>query len=148
VARSTLKPSAAAGSRPYDATPVARSATDILPANESERREAKSGPEAKGKWLTASVTDDGTSVVCESFDEAARRDPEHERDRVALVDGNNHQSGRIEADAKAREVKVTIVCDLVQCSSTRGRRPDASIARATPPPRLGSAANNAVPEPA
>ena len=97
----------------YDATPVARSATDILPANESERREAKSGPEAKGKWLTASVTDDAASVVCEVFDEAARRDPEHERDWVALVDGNNHQIARIEAEAKAREVKVAIVCDLV-----------------------------------
>lgn len=97
----------------YDATPVPRRVTDILPANESERQQAKSGPEAKGKWLTASVTDDAASVVCEIFDEADRRDPDHARDGVALVDGNNHQIDRIKTEAQGRDAPVTIVVDFV-----------------------------------
>jgi len=97
----------------YDATPVPRGATDVLPAGENERREARPGPQAKGKWLTASVTDDAAQVVCEIFEEAERRDPGHTRPWVALVDGNNHQIDRIEAEATEREIDVTILVDLV-----------------------------------
>ncbi|MCA1700260.1 MAG: ISKra4 family transposase [Actinobacteria bacterium] len=97
----------------YDATPAPRSATDILPANDSERQVARSGPEAKRKWLTASVTADAAEVVSEIFDEACRRDPHRERDWVALVDGNNHQIERIEAEANARDAQVAILVDFV-----------------------------------
>ncbi|MGH2844728.1 MAG: hypothetical protein ACRDL0_01665 [Thermoleophilaceae bacterium] len=58
----------------YDTRPVPRGVSDVLPADESERQEAGSGPQAERKWLTASVTDDAASVVCEIFDEAERRD--------------------------------------------------------------------------
>jgi len=44
----------------YDATPVVRAATDILADGEHERPPA---PEAKGKWLTASVVEDIASVI-------------------------------------------------------------------------------------
>ena len=47
------------------------------------------------------------------FEEADRRDPEHRRTWVALVDGNNHQIQRIKAEAKARAVDVTIVLDFI-----------------------------------
>jgi hypothetical protein len=97
----------------YDITPVARTVADILPADESERRHASAGPEANGKWLTASVVDDAAQVVAQVFDEAERRDPDHRRDWVALVDGNNHQIDRITAEAAAREVDVTILVDFV-----------------------------------
>ena len=97
----------------YDATPAPRGVADVLPADESERREAKQGPEAKRKWLTASVADDAAQVVCEIFDEAERRDPDHARPWVALVDGNNHQIDRIEAEATEREIDITILVDLV-----------------------------------
>jgi len=39
----------------HDATPVPRTAADILPATEAERDAAPDGPTATGKWLTASV---------------------------------------------------------------------------------------------
>lgn len=42
-----------------------------------------------------------------------RRDPDHARTWVALVDGNNHQIDRIEKEAKARGVTVCIVIDLI-----------------------------------
>ncbi|MCA1700449.1 MAG: ISKra4 family transposase [Actinobacteria bacterium] len=97
----------------YDATPAPRSASDVLPAGESERQQAKPGPEAKHKWLTASVSNDAAQVVCEVFDEAERRDPEHQRAWLALVDGNNHQIDRIEAEAKSRDAPVAIIVDFI-----------------------------------
>jgi hypothetical protein len=97
----------------YDITPTARTAADILPADDAQRAAATPPPAAKNKWLTASVVADATTVVGEIFDEAERRDPKHARDWVALVDGNNHQIDRITTEAKTREVNVTIVVDLV-----------------------------------
>ena len=70
-------------------------------------------PQAKAKWVTASVVEDAAAVIGKVFDEAQRRDPRHSRRWVALVDGNNHQIHRIEAEAKARAVDVTIVVDLI-----------------------------------
>jgi hypothetical protein len=97
----------------YDATPAPRTATDILPGTDTERADATPGPVARNKWLTASVVDDAASVVAQMFTEADRRDPTHRRTWVALVDGNNHQITRIEAEAQARDLPVSIVCDFV-----------------------------------
>jgi hypothetical protein len=97
----------------YDATPAPRTPGDILPATDDGRRDAKPGPPARNKWLTASVIDDAASVVGQIFDEADRRDPDHRRSWVALVDGNNHQIDRIAAQARARTVPVTIIIDFI-----------------------------------
>jgi hypothetical protein len=97
----------------YDADPVPRTAADVLPASDREGDEAAPGPVAAGKWLTASVTENAATVIGRAFDEAKRRDPRHERPWVALVDGNNHQIDRIQAEAKARHVKIAIVVDFV-----------------------------------
>jgi hypothetical protein len=97
----------------YDATPTPRTPADILPATEEERREAAAGPVPANKWLMASVVEDAASVVGRIFDEAERRDPEHQRTWVALVDGNNHQIDRIGAEARARKVSVSVVIDLI-----------------------------------
>ena len=94
----------------YEITPAVRTAADVLASGEEKTTPA---PQAKGKWLTASIANDAASVVADIFAEAERRDPEHQRTWVALVDGNNHQIDRIKAEAKARKVKVTIVIDLV-----------------------------------
>jgi len=74
----------------YDLAPVPRQATDIL-AGKSGEHPTPAAPKAKNKWLTASVVDDAAQVVAGIFDEAERRDPDHRRSWVALVDGNNHQ---------------------------------------------------------
>lgn len=97
----------------YDATPVPRSTADILPGNDTQRRDATAGPSARNKWLTASVVDHATTVVAAIFDEADRRDPDHQRSWIALVDGNNHQIDRIHAEALARKVTVPIIIDFV-----------------------------------
>ena len=96
----------------YDATAVTRSAADIFPANDTERQAAKEGPSATNKWLLASVVQDAATVIARVFDEADRRDPDHTRTWVALVDGNLHQIDG-QARAKARNVNLAVVCDLV-----------------------------------
>jgi hypothetical protein len=96
----------------YDATPVPRTPADILPATDDDR-DATPAPTAKGKWLVASVVEDAASVVGQIFDEADRRDPNRHRRWVALVDGNNHQIDRIQAEARSREVTVAIVIDFI-----------------------------------
>lgn len=95
----------------YDCPPVPRQAEDILRA--SGDQEGKPAPQAKAKWVTASVVDDAAEVVARVFDEAERRDPEHRRTWIALVDGNNHQIERIQGEARKRGVQVAIVVDFV-----------------------------------
>ena len=103
----------------YDADPVVRTPADILARSAGHRGEdtdpeqPAEAPAAKNKWLTASVTDDAATVVGRLFDEADRRDPTHARTWIALVDGNNHQIDRIQAEATQRGVNVTILCDFI-----------------------------------
>jgi hypothetical protein len=102
----------------YDAVPMTRTPADILTRNTGtghdagDRRQVEA-PVAVNKWLTASVTQDAATVVGQVFDEADRRDPGHARTWIALVDGNNHQIDRIQAEATRRGVDVTILCDLI-----------------------------------
>ena len=97
----------------YDLTPAPRTVADILPEGDQERATARPAPTAAGKWLAASVTDDAKQVIAAGFDEAARRDPDHQRTWVALVDGNNHQIDRITTEARRRGVTVAIVVDFI-----------------------------------
>ena len=70
-------------------------------------------PQARGKWLTASVTDDIPAVISSAFDEAERRDPGTSGEWVVLIDGNNTQIEAVTAEAARRGVTVTIVIDLI-----------------------------------
>ncbi|MGH7748002.1 MAG: ISKra4 family transposase, partial [Candidatus Dormibacteria bacterium] len=95
----------------YDLAPVARCPADVLAFKTGEA--LPPAPKAKAKWVIASVVEDAASVIAKVFDEAERRDPSHARTWVALVDGNNHQIERIEAETKARGAKVTTVVDAI-----------------------------------
>ena len=97
----------------YDLAPVARAPEDVLASKHSDDTAPPPAPKATGKWVTASVARDAADVVARVFDEAERRDPIHQRCWVALVDGNNHQIDRINAQAESRGLKVTIVVDLI-----------------------------------
>jgi hypothetical protein len=96
----------------YDLTPAPRTIADILP-DDQQRDAVVAAPVAAGKWLHASVTDDAAAVIAAGFDEADRRDRDHQRTWIALVDGNTHQIERIRAEAKARKVTVTVVVDFI-----------------------------------
>jgi len=95
----------------YDIAPVSRSPADVLASNHGD--DPPPAPQAATKWVTASVVEDAAEVVGKVFDEAQRRDPDHRRRWVALVDGNHHQIDCIEAQAQQRKVSVTIVVDLI-----------------------------------
>jgi hypothetical protein len=109
----------------YDAVPVPRAPEDIISMPAQKRRENKAQamkpqrkgkprePQARGKWLTASVTDDIPAVIAAAFDEAERRDPQHERDRAVLIDGNNTQIQTVTAEAASRGITVTVVIDFI-----------------------------------
>ena len=95
----------------YDATPASRTAADILATGDG--LQPAPGPVAANKWLTASIVKNAGTVIKHVFQEADRRDPQHHRTWVALVDGNNHQIQRIKTEAKAREIKITIIVDFI-----------------------------------
>ena len=97
----------------YDTTPAPRTAADIIRTPGEQPRSGNRGPLARDKWLTASVVDDIPAVICTTFDEASRRDPDHTRTWIALVDGNTTQIQTIQAEAKRRGVQVSIVCDFI-----------------------------------
>jgi len=64
-------------------------------------------------WSPTPSFPDAKEVIADVFEEASRRDPDKARDWVALVDGNRHQIDRINAEATARGIEVSIVVDLV-----------------------------------
>lgn len=98
----------------YDTQPVPRTAADVIALTDSERDSASTeAPKATAKWLTASINDDAATVIAAVFDEAERRDSDHDRTWVVLVDGNNHQIHRARAEAKARGAPVSILIDFI-----------------------------------
>lgn len=97
----------------YDAVPAPRTPADILPVGAQHRAAARPGPRAIGTWLTASLTQDTAHVVATVFDQAHRRDPDHHRRWVVLVDGNTHQIDRTHTEAATRGVEVAIVIDFI-----------------------------------
>ena len=109
----------------YDAAPVPRTPEDVIstPAQKRRKRKAQASgpkkkqkprePQARGKWLTASVTDDIPAVIAAAFGEAERRDPARQREWAVLIDGNNTQIEAVTAEAARRGVTVTIVIDFI-----------------------------------
>jgi hypothetical protein len=103
----------------YQVIPAPRTPADIIALataapGDTDGASAKTArPKTVGKWLTASVTDTTAQVITSVFDEAQRRDPEHEQTWIALVDGNNHQIDQIKTHARARHVPVTIIIDFI-----------------------------------
>jgi hypothetical protein len=100
----------------YDCSPAPRTPDDIITVPTSRGDPVSPptpGPTARGKWLTASVVEDVGEVISAVFDEATRRDPDHRRPWIVLVDGNAQQIDCILAEAQRRQVHVTIVIDFV-----------------------------------
>jgi hypothetical protein len=94
--------------------PAPRVPEDVITApGKEDTRNRRRAPQARGKWLTASVTDDVPAVIAAAFNEADRRDPQRRRKWIALVDGNNPQIDAVTAEAAASGVTVTIIIDFI-----------------------------------
>ena len=73
----------------------------------------KKPPRAENRWYTCDITAGRDVTTGKIFAEADRRDPGHLRTWIALVDGDVHQLGLIQAAAAARGVTLVIVIDFI-----------------------------------
>ncbi len=94
---------------PYVRTPeeVARLLAPVHQADESKR------PRPENKRVWASLEKDPEQVLEEAFAEAERRDPDHLKTWVAVVDGNEPQLKALHTLARRHQVSLTIVVDLI-----------------------------------
>jgi hypothetical protein len=90
-----------------------RGALDIMGGPRPSSETAERPPRAWNKRVWASVEKDASAVTRQLFDEAERRDPEHRRKWVVLVDGDRSQIKRVRKEARRRRVTITLVLDLI-----------------------------------
>ena len=90
-----------------------RTIADVLHGVSDKRDKAERRPRPTNKRVWASIVHSPQRVISDAFDEALRRDPEHCRRWVVLVDGNKDQLARIKRAAKDMGVEITIVLDIV-----------------------------------
>jgi hypothetical protein len=102
-----------------DFTPAVREPEDI--AAPPARRKEHPGPQARDKWVAASITETIHDMIGAAYDEGDRRDPPRVRQRVFLVDGNKQQITAINAHARARGLKVPVLVDFIHVSAYIGK---------------------------
>ena len=68
---------------------------------------------AQNRWYACDITAGRDVTIGKIFAEADRRDPDHRRTWIALVDGDNYQLGLIQAAAAARGITLAVVIDLI-----------------------------------
>ena len=74
---------------------------------------AKNKPRAENRWYACDITAGRDVTIGKIFDEADRRDPDHARTWIALVDGDIYQLGLIQAQAAARGITLAILVDFI-----------------------------------
>ena len=96
----------------YGIDPFVREPQDIVaelrPVGQMVKR-----PRPENKRVWASVERPPEVVIAEAFAEAERRDPEHDKQWVGLVDGNKTQLRLLKERAAQSGVVLTIVLDLI-----------------------------------
>ena len=98
----------------YTVAPHWRTADDILADLMHETPpEKRRRPHAEHKRVWATIEKEAVEAITKLFDEAERRDPQHQRRWVAVVDGNKDQLAYMEAEAARRNISITIVLDFI-----------------------------------
>lgn len=100
----------------WDQDPQPRRAEDIL--EQFKPKAARELPEVKlprpqNRRVRGTVARSQEDAIWEMFEESQRRDPDHTRPWVALIDGSTSQREQILREARERGVKVTLVLDLI-----------------------------------
>lgn len=90
-----------------------RSIADVLHGLRDQAEKAGQRPRPTNKRVWASISHTPQRVIDDAFAEAARRDPEHRRRWVVLVDGNRDQLRRVQRAASKLGVEITTVLDIV-----------------------------------
>ena len=73
----------------------------------------KKPPRAQNRWYACDITAGRDVTIGKIFAEADRRDPDHLRTWIALVDGDIYQLGLIQAAAAARGITLAVVIDFI-----------------------------------
>lgn len=94
----------------YTIKPFIRTPQQILNSKESDNPKR---PRPEGKRVWASLVKEPQTVIAEAFDEALHRDPNQQKNWVALVDGNKTQLRLLEELAGKHNIKLTIVLDII-----------------------------------
>lgn len=97
----------------YSIEKFPRTIGDVLHGVHHKADKAERRPRPTNKRVWASIEHSPQRVIRDAFDEALRRDPEHRRRWVVLVDGNKDQIARIKRAAKDAGVEITLVLDIV-----------------------------------
>lgn len=95
----------------YSIAPWYRTSSDVLHGLRDDRSEARPRPTNKRVW--ASTQRSAQGVIDDAFVEAHRRDPDHRRRWVVLVDGQRDQIRRVQRAARKVGAEITIVLDIV-----------------------------------
>lgn len=95
----------------YSIAPWYRTSSDVLHGLRAERTAARPRPTNKRVW--ASTQRSAQGVIDDAFAEAHRRDPDHRRRWVVLVDGQRDQLRRVQRAARKVGAEITIVLDIV-----------------------------------
>jgi len=96
----------------YTIAPFVRKPEDLVPENNSARVEQpRPRPEKKRVWASLEKTPE--EVIKKAFEEAGCRDPAHQKNWVALVDGSKHQIRILRRIAKDKGLDLTIVVDII-----------------------------------
>lgn len=93
----------------YDIAPHIRSAGSIIGSD----KEDSPTPKPSNKRVWASVEKTSREVIEQMFSEARRRDPDHRREWVVLVDGQPGQLKQIRQVMKKYNISATIVLDFI-----------------------------------
>jgi len=99
----------------YTIAPFVRTPEDLFPSGAARagpgERTTRPRPEHKRVWASLEKTPD--EVITAMFDEAAHRDPDHQKIWVALVDGNPTQIRILRTLARKRRIPLQIVVDVI-----------------------------------
>jgi len=95
----------------YSIAPYERTIVDVL--HGLTKRDTTSRPRPTNKRVWASIEHSMQRVIDDAFAEALRRDPDHERRWVVLLDGNTDQIARVKRAAQRVGATITIVLDII-----------------------------------
>jgi hypothetical protein len=97
----------------YTIAPHVRTAEEIAGLTPVLVEKQKQRPRPEDKRVWASVEREPEQVIFEIFQEGQARDPHHEKQWIALVDGNKKQLRVMKEQAKAFDVTLTIIIDII-----------------------------------
>jgi hypothetical protein len=93
----------------YEVDPYPRTSEQIMGLEEAETIR----PKVRNKRVWASLRQSPAEVIEQLFAEAKRRDPQHERTWLVLVDGQEAQLGEVEAAIACHRADTVVIQDFV-----------------------------------